>query len=289
MKPCVVHWYSCSMLRHVQGTSEKMKSFLLLFPFIQSTYIVKNYDVHVYDFCTCKSGTLSKYQCKNCYLQSPCCAKCIKVIHHHLSFHQIEKWNGWYFEKTSLWQLGFMFSLGHGGYPCPNQLGTAFCKVIIVDVNGYHNINFQFFSIGMESLMRWNSCFCISYFLLPPNTQKQSSLERSWIILMSTIAHQSCLWILSVLLCKRCQVQSYQIMCWWVYPLDIVIVIAHNIFKICIIHLCKPRTFTNTYKSYSGVNKHITLTSSLHIDRRTASLWFASLVLSLSGTLIWRF
>lgn len=147
----------------------------------------------------------------------------------------------------------------------------------------------SFVSVRMESLMRQNSCFSISYFLLPPNTQKQFSLERSWIISMSTIAHQPSLRNLSVLLCKRCQVQSYQMMCRWVCPLDVVIVIAHNIFRIRIIHLCKPRTSTDTYKPYGGADKHITLIGSLHIDGRTASLWFAPLVPSLSGTLIWRF
>ncbi|KAK0441536.1 uncharacterized protein EV420DRAFT_1219433, partial [Desarmillaria tabescens] len=72
------------------------------------------------------------------------CGECIKVIHCHLPFHRIEKWNGRYFEKVSLQQLGFMFALGHGGDRCPNQLETAFRKVIVVDVNGYHDVNFQF-------------------------------------------------------------------------------------------------------------------------------------------------
>ncbi len=94
--------------------------------------------------CTCGSGSLSQYRCRSCHLRPPSCPQCIKTTHHHLPFHRIEKWNGHYFEKTSLCNLGFVFSLGHSGEPCPNQLEIAFRKVIVVDVNSYHDIDLRF-------------------------------------------------------------------------------------------------------------------------------------------------
>ncbi len=121
-----------------------MKPFLPLFPFIQSTYLHENYDEHVHNICACGSEFLCQYHCKSCYVRPPSCSKCIKTAHRHLPFHRIEKWNGNYFEKTSLWNLGLVFSLGHASEPCPNQLETAFCKIIVVDVNRYHNVDFQF-------------------------------------------------------------------------------------------------------------------------------------------------
>ncbi|PBK89482.1 hypothetical protein ARMGADRAFT_935637, partial [Armillaria gallica] len=53
-------------------------------------------------------------------------------------------WNRRYFERTSLQELGFVFCLGHSGQPCLNQLEMVFHKLIIVDVNSYHHLDFQF-------------------------------------------------------------------------------------------------------------------------------------------------
>ncbi|KAK0218872.1 hypothetical protein IW262DRAFT_1297995 [Armillaria fumosa] len=118
-----------------QGASKKMKPFLPLFNFIQSTYISVNYDDHVNDKCTCGS---------DCYQSPPSCSECLKHDHRYLPFHQIEKWNRHYFVKSSLWNLGFKLSFGHGGDPYPNQLAQGHHKMIVLDINGYHNIDVQF-------------------------------------------------------------------------------------------------------------------------------------------------
>ncbi|KAK0473336.1 hypothetical protein IW261DRAFT_1342555, partial [Armillaria novae-zelandiae] len=94
--------------------------------------------------CICESNLPTHYHCKSCYLHPPSCAQCLVSSHCHLPFHRIEHWNGHYFEKSSLRALGFVFCLGHGGLPCPNQLDSAFRKIIVVDVNGYHDIDFKF-------------------------------------------------------------------------------------------------------------------------------------------------
>ncbi|KAK0217813.1 hypothetical protein IW262DRAFT_1463135 [Armillaria fumosa] len=96
-----------------QGASEKMKPFLPLFPFIQSTYIADNYDECVSHTCQCASGAIAE-------------------------------WNRRYFARNSLCDIGFVFCLGHSGDPCPNQLQQTICKVTIVDVNGYHEVNLKF-------------------------------------------------------------------------------------------------------------------------------------------------
>ncbi|KAK0492860.1 hypothetical protein EDD18DRAFT_1108471 [Armillaria luteobubalina] len=64
--------------------------------------------------------------------------------HRHLPFHRIEKWNGHYFEKVTLRSLGYVFYLGHDGHPCPNQLSTAVRRTIVVDINGYHDVDFMY-------------------------------------------------------------------------------------------------------------------------------------------------
>ncbi|PBK96030.1 hypothetical protein ARMGADRAFT_925007, partial [Armillaria gallica] len=86
----------------------------------------------------------------SCYLHPLCCTRCMIESHCHLPFHCVEKWNGHYFEKTSLHNLDYVFCLGHDGHPCPNQLSTVFCRVIVIDINGYHDVNIMF-------------CFCCDW------------------------------------------------------------------------------------------------------------------------------
>ncbi len=121
-----------------------MKLFLLLFPYIQVTYLSNNYDMCVCSICPCNSSSMAEYWCKSCYLYSPSCSKCMVVTHWHLPFHRIEQWNRRYFQRTSLQNLGLIFCLGHSGNPCPNQLLNAIRKLTVVDVNGYHKANFKF-------------------------------------------------------------------------------------------------------------------------------------------------
>ncbi|KAK0429521.1 hypothetical protein EV421DRAFT_1658863, partial [Armillaria borealis] len=72
------------------------------------------------------------------------CAQCVIDAHHHSPFHRIKKWNGRFFEKTSLKELGFVLCLGHSGYACLNQRPSAYRPMIIMDINGYHHLNFMF-------------------------------------------------------------------------------------------------------------------------------------------------
>ncbi len=121
-----------------------MKPFLPLFPYIQSRYIAANYDRRATEPCLCGTKVLAEYRCTSCYLQPPCCAQCMIKSHRHLPFHRVEKWNGHYFQKITLHGLGYVFYLGHNGYPCPNQLSTASRRMIIVDINGYHEVDIMF-------------------------------------------------------------------------------------------------------------------------------------------------
>ncbi|KAF9030906.1 hypothetical protein BJ165DRAFT_1535567 [Panaeolus papilionaceus] len=54
--------------------------------------------------------------CSNCGVL---CQSCSLHQHEHLLFHRIEKWNGTFFVKSSLYKLGLVHQLGHGGCDCP--------------------------------------------------------------------------------------------------------------------------------------------------------------------------
>ncbi|KAH7903812.1 hypothetical protein BJ138DRAFT_1020037, partial [Hygrophoropsis aurantiaca] len=49
------------------------------------------------------------------------CKTCIVKTHTFLPFHKVESWNGLYFQPTALFDVGFVWHLGHGGKVCPNS------------------------------------------------------------------------------------------------------------------------------------------------------------------------
>ncbi|KAJ7440566.1 hypothetical protein FB451DRAFT_1443155 [Mycena latifolia] len=68
---------------------------------------------------SCVNG-VGEFQCSDCPLRKGQCAACIKRDHKMRPLHQIEHWNGRYFERTNLRQLGLQLQLGHGlGGDCP--------------------------------------------------------------------------------------------------------------------------------------------------------------------------
>ncbi|KAJ7452336.1 hypothetical protein FB451DRAFT_1374174 [Mycena latifolia] len=71
---------------------------------------------------SCEScvNAVGEFQCSDCPSRKGQCAACIKRNHKMRPLHQIEHWNGRYFERTNLRQLGLQLQLGHGlGGDCP--------------------------------------------------------------------------------------------------------------------------------------------------------------------------
>ncbi|KIJ30661.1 hypothetical protein M422DRAFT_186825 [Sphaerobolus stellatus SS14] len=52
------------------------------------------------------------------------------------------KWNGNYYEKTTLSHLGLVWYLSHDGKPCPYVYeGTGIQEMTILDINGFHKVS----------------------------------------------------------------------------------------------------------------------------------------------------
>ncbi|MDX6295879.1 MAG: hypothetical protein QOH50_5049 [Kribbellaceae bacterium] len=72
--------------------------------------------------CTaCKIGK-SLWRCLDCMDTCMLCVLCFRHRHQHLPFHRVEKWNGRFFQRGSLWQVGVKIYLGHQGAVCPNSI-----------------------------------------------------------------------------------------------------------------------------------------------------------------------
>src|SRR5258705_350557 len=68
----------------------------------------------------CRTGRAT-WRCLDCSNKKPVCVFCCRNAHKRDVFHRVEKWNGRYFQKGALWQVGIKLYLGHDGRPCPRS------------------------------------------------------------------------------------------------------------------------------------------------------------------------
>ncbi len=77
-------------------------------------------------------------RCSDCFNSSVFCSDCIIKTHVHLPFHKVEKWNGKFFQKSSLHALRYIICLGHEGQPCPHtHTSPGFdTTMVLIHING---------------------------------------------------------------------------------------------------------------------------------------------------------
>ncbi|KIJ89496.1 hypothetical protein K443DRAFT_117906, partial [Laccaria amethystina LaAM-08-1] len=82
------------------------------------------------------------------------CAECIVALHQSLPLHRIERWNGLFFDKDSLQNLGLRYQLGHSGASCPSpQAGPK--HFLVFDTSGPHFITIDYCNCSNEPLKNW--------------------------------------------------------------------------------------------------------------------------------------
>lgn len=79
-----------------------------------------------HDKCQCGSSK-TLLRCIDCLGGGISCRICCLKNHKYLPFHRLQKWNGEFFAKTSLYAQGHVVYLGHGGNPCPKN-SSAFSE-----------------------------------------------------------------------------------------------------------------------------------------------------------------
>ena len=61
------------------------------------------------------------WRCLDCTDSRAVCVLCCRNDHRNNLFHRIEKWNGRFYQKGALWQVGVKLFTGHNGEPCPGS------------------------------------------------------------------------------------------------------------------------------------------------------------------------
>jgi CxC2 like cysteine cluster associated with KDZ transposases len=60
------------------------------------------------------------WRCRDCFGGALWCRGCCRCIHLTQPLHRVERWNGRFFERSALWEVGVRLYLGHQGHPCPS-------------------------------------------------------------------------------------------------------------------------------------------------------------------------
>ncbi|KAK0475359.1 hypothetical protein EDD18DRAFT_1016981, partial [Armillaria luteobubalina] len=85
------------------------------------------------------------YQCLTCQDTRLFCQSCIVSAHRCSPTHIIQHWNGDYFDKTLLQNLGLRYQVGHlVGKACPHPWPAFGSQFTIINTNRIHNVALDF-------------------------------------------------------------------------------------------------------------------------------------------------
>ncbi|KAF7798643.1 hypothetical protein EIP86_009867 [Pleurotus ostreatoroseus] len=91
-----------------------------------------------------KSNGITLVRCKDCIGGPLYCTFCCVQMHAANPFHNIEHWNGRYFEKTNLRSIGLVVQLGHRpGIKCPNPVPGPI-DFVVLHTNGLHPVEIHY-------------------------------------------------------------------------------------------------------------------------------------------------
>lgn len=101
------------------------------------------HETHCMTGSRCACGVRDRTtMCHDCLQFEPLCDDCFVQCHRNQSLHWAERWNGSFFERKDLSQLGHVINLGHGGKSCPYSEDPK--RLIVTDCNGIHDTKVAF-------------------------------------------------------------------------------------------------------------------------------------------------
>ncbi|KIM77247.1 hypothetical protein PILCRDRAFT_56005, partial [Piloderma croceum F 1598] len=101
-------------------------------------------DAELWNTCRLCAG-VANIQCADCFGGEMFCSACTVDLHAISPFHLIEKWNGTFFESTTLKEIGLHIQLGHrAGDHCSNPRNAAGDDFVVVDSNGIHKVGLDY-------------------------------------------------------------------------------------------------------------------------------------------------
>ncbi|KAF8444074.1 hypothetical protein L210DRAFT_3611327 [Boletus edulis BED1] len=111
-----------------------------------------------------KTGSESMFACNNCFGGEQLCRACILASHARHPLHIIKKWNGTYYESTTLKDIGLRVQLGHSpSSTCCNPERAFNDSFTIIDTTGIQAVSLDFCNCE-EALSHSQQLLCVSWF-----------------------------------------------------------------------------------------------------------------------------
>lgn len=98
------------------------------------------------------------FRCRDCFGGQMLCLLCLHDQHQQEPFHRIEFWQqATWFQRTTLWDTGFIWNVGHQGHQCPvvaTRTAQGMQKepnlLRVVHINGMHDVRAQYCECRMS-------------------------------------------------------------------------------------------------------------------------------------------
>ncbi|KAF9492528.1 hypothetical protein BDN71DRAFT_1483780 [Pleurotus eryngii] len=95
--------------------------------------------------CPASTESVARYQCHQCCDDHLFCQACIVTSHRTLPFHQVEQWNGCFFDRCSLQSLGLRMQLGHPqGNSCARPVPSFGNNFVVITSHGLVHTSIDF-------------------------------------------------------------------------------------------------------------------------------------------------
>ncbi|KDR78511.1 hypothetical protein GALMADRAFT_209005 [Galerina marginata CBS 339.88] len=128
------------------GKSSFLQQFMTRFTTFMSYLWAGESDKDIGKKCEC--GRLPRTtRCADCFQSPLTCNICFVNKHINNPMHWAEYWNGEFFERCDISELGYAITLGHHGDICPcvdYNDGSHISSFVMVDVNGVHSTRLAF-------------------------------------------------------------------------------------------------------------------------------------------------
>ncbi|KAG2145301.1 uncharacterized protein EDB93DRAFT_1241161 [Suillus bovinus] len=116
------------------------------------------------------------YRCEDCYGPEILCKSCCLLKHARHPLHIIYKWNGTYFERSSLADMGLRVQLGHEGMPClRSQRGHI--SFVMIHTNAIHRVNIDFCGCHQQVSHR-QQLLCCEWYPATPHFPQSACTRR---------------------------------------------------------------------------------------------------------------
>ncbi|KZV98477.1 hypothetical protein EXIGLDRAFT_606932 [Exidia glandulosa HHB12029] len=105
-----------------------------------SILFLQEYDARTGTDCECGRTDAGPrvWRCIDCTDNAVCCASCLKERHQRTPFHKVQRWNGQFFARQALCDVGVTVHLGHDGDRCPKVAEQDAVSMSIGDVTEIH-------------------------------------------------------------------------------------------------------------------------------------------------------